>query len=73
MAADGLATLVLDGGDRRSAIRRALELAGPGDVVAVLGKGHEDGQQLADRVLPFSDAEVTAAEWRAVTAVRGAG
>jgi UDP-N-acetylmuramoyl-L-alanyl-D-glutamate--2,6-diaminopimelate ligase len=57
---------VLDGGDRRSAIRLALHRARPGDVVAVLGKGHEPGQEVGDTVLPFSDAEVVAAEWAAL-------
>ena len=56
---------MLDGGDRRSAIRLALRRARPGDVVAVLGKGHELGQEVGGAVLPFSDAEVVAAEWAA--------
>ena len=59
-----LSTQVLDGGDRRSAIRQALELARPGDVVAVLGKGHEDGQELAGQVLRFSDADTVREQWR---------
>jgi UDP-N-acetylmuramoyl-L-alanyl-D-glutamate--2,6-diaminopimelate ligase len=54
---------VLDGGDRRSAIRLAMMRARPGDVVAVLGKGHELGQEVGGAVLPFSDVEVIAAEW----------
>jgi UDP-N-acetylmuramoyl-L-alanyl-D-glutamate--2,6-diaminopimelate ligase len=61
--AEGLDTKVIDGGDRRSAIRLALELAKPGDVVAILGKGHELGQEVAGRVLPFSDPVVAAEEW----------
>jgi len=60
---DGLATEVIDGGDRRSAIRLALQLAAPGDVVAVLGKGHELGQEVAGTVVPFSDPVVAAEEW----------
>jgi UDP-N-acetylmuramoyl-L-alanyl-D-glutamate--2,6-diaminopimelate ligase len=60
---DGLATQVIDGGDRRSAIRLALQLARPGDVVAILGKGHELGQEVAGTVLPFSDPVVAAEEW----------
>ena len=59
---------VLDGGDRRSAIRTALALAGPADVVAVLGKGHETGQEVAGRLLPFSDAAVVREEWAALAA-----
>ena len=60
---DGLATEVIDGSDRRSAIRTALQLAGKGDVVAILGKGHELGQEIAGTVLPFSDAVVASEEW----------
>jgi UDP-N-acetylmuramoyl-L-alanyl-D-glutamate--2,6-diaminopimelate ligase len=40
---------------RRAAIGQAVRLAGPGDVVAVLGKGHERGQERAGRVEPFDD------------------
>jgi len=57
---------VLDGGDRRSAIRTALGLAGPEDVVAVLGKGHETGQEVRGEVLPFHDADVAREEWAAL-------
>jgi UDP-N-acetylmuramoyl-L-alanyl-D-glutamate--2,6-diaminopimelate ligase len=41
--------------DRRRAIERALELAGPRDVVVVAGKGHETGQEVKGETLPFSD------------------
>jgi UDP-N-acetylmuramoyl-L-alanyl-D-glutamate--2,6-diaminopimelate ligase len=44
--------------DRRAAIRRAVELAAPGDVVLVAGKGHEPGQEIAGVVHPFDDREV---------------
>lgn len=44
--------------DRREAIRLALEEAGPMDVVLILGKGHESGQEFADRRIPFDDREV---------------
>ncbi len=54
---------VLDGGDRRSAIRQALALAGPDGVVAVLGKGHETGQQVGTELLPFRDTDVVRREW----------
>jgi len=44
--------------DRREAIRRVLEAAGPGDVVVVAGKGHERVQHLPDGDVPFHDATV---------------
>jgi UDP-N-acetylmuramoyl-L-alanyl-D-glutamate--2,6-diaminopimelate ligase len=66
LADGGRATEVVDGGDRRSAIRQALRRARPGDVVAILGKGHERGQEVAGQVLPFDDAEVAAVEWAAL-------
>ena len=48
---------VIDGGERSEAIGLALRLAGAGAWVAVLGKGHEAGQQLADRTVAFDDVE----------------
>lgn len=57
---------VLDGGERAQAIAMALRLAKPGDWVAVLGKGHETGQQLADRTVPFDDVTALAQQWVAV-------
>jgi UDP-N-acetylmuramoyl-L-alanyl-D-glutamate--2,6-diaminopimelate ligase len=44
--------------DRRAAITQAIELAEPGDVVLIAGKGHEQGQEAAGRTLPFDDREV---------------
>jgi UDP-N-acetylmuramoyl-L-alanyl-D-glutamate--2,6-diaminopimelate ligase len=44
--------------DRATAIERALALAQEGDVVVIAGKGHEQGQELADRTIPFDDREV---------------
>jgi len=44
--------------DRRAAIARAIELAGPQDIILLAGKGHEQGQIVGDRVIPFDDVEV---------------
>ena len=45
--------------ERGAAIARAIELAKPGDVVVIAGKGHEHGQEFADgRKIPFDDVAV---------------
>jgi UDP-N-acetylmuramoyl-L-alanyl-D-glutamate--2,6-diaminopimelate ligase len=44
--------------DRREAIARAIGEAAEGDVIVIAGKGHEQGQQFADRTIPFDDREV---------------
>jgi UDP-N-acetylmuramoyl-L-alanyl-D-glutamate--2,6-diaminopimelate ligase len=49
-------------GDRRLAIRTALALADPGDIVLVAGKGHERGQEIQGEVHPFDDREVVREE-----------
>jgi UDP-N-acetylmuramoyl-L-alanyl-D-glutamate--2,6-diaminopimelate ligase len=62
---DAIIAEILDGAgdaevesDRREAIARAVAAAGEGDVVVIAGKGHEQGQQFADRTIPFDDREV---------------
>jgi UDP-N-acetylmuramoyl-L-alanyl-D-glutamate--2,6-diaminopimelate ligase len=43
--------------DRAAAIARAVGLAQPGDVVLIAGKGAEQGQEFADRTVPFDDRD----------------
>jgi len=43
--------------DRREAIMKAVSLAKPGDLLIVLGKGHELGQEISGVKMPFSDRE----------------
>jgi UDP-N-acetylmuramoyl-L-alanyl-D-glutamate--2,6-diaminopimelate ligase len=45
-------------GDRREAIAAAIGEAGANDIVLLAGKGHEQGQIVGDRVLPFDDVQV---------------
>jgi UDP-N-acetylmuramoyl-L-alanyl-D-glutamate--2,6-diaminopimelate ligase len=47
--------------DRARAIAEALAAARPGDVVVIAGKGHERGQELAGRTVPFDDRAVARA------------
>jgi UDP-N-acetylmuramoyl-L-alanyl-D-glutamate--2,6-diaminopimelate ligase len=48
----------LEIGDRTKAIETALNALGPGDVLVVAGKGHEQGQIVGGAVLPFDDVSV---------------
>ena len=45
-------------GGRRAAIEAAVAEAGPGDIILLAGKGHEQGQIVGDKVLPFDDVSV---------------
>ncbi|HEY7232256.1 MAG TPA: UDP-N-acetylmuramoyl-L-alanyl-D-glutamate--2,6-diaminopimelate ligase [Pseudolabrys sp.] len=47
-------------GDRSEAIRKAIADLTSGDVLLIAGKGHETGQIVGDRILPFSDHEAVA-------------
>ena len=60
--------MVLDGcpeateiGDRAEAILRGVDALGPGDALLIAGKGHETGQIVGSRVLPFDDRQVVRA------------
>ncbi|MQX36734.1 UDP-N-acetylmuramoyl-L-alanyl-D-glutamate--2,6-diaminopimelate ligase [Roseospira navarrensis] len=53
-------------GDRAAAIQAGVDMLAPGDVLVLAGKGHEPGQTVGDRVLPFDDA----AQARAAVAAR---
>jgi len=48
----------IDAGAREDAIAKAMGALGPGDVLAVAGKGHESGQEIAGIMHPFDDVAV---------------
>ncbi len=48
-------------GDRAEAIRTAIAGLQPGDALLIAGKGHETGQIVGDKTLPFSDHEAVIA------------
>jgi UDP-N-acetylmuramoyl-L-alanyl-D-glutamate--2,6-diaminopimelate ligase len=54
-AKTGLSKFVHNIGDRRKAIAAALDAATPRDIVLIAGKGHEEGQIVGDKTLPFDD------------------
>ena len=62
---------VVDIGDRRAAIRFAVDNAHPGDVVVVAGKGHETGQEIAGMIHPFSDRDELDAAIRELAKTHG--
>ncbi|QPQ54061.1 UDP-N-acetylmuramoyl-L-alanyl-D-glutamate--2,6-diaminopimelate ligase [Allosphingosinicella flava] len=45
-------------GGRREAIAAGIAEAGPDDIILLAGKGHEQGQIVGDKVLPFDDVTV---------------
>ena len=53
-------------GDRRTAIAQGVAMLEPGDVLLMMGKGHETGQQVGEKLLAFNDVEaaIAAAEKR---------
>jgi UDP-N-acetylmuramoyl-L-alanyl-D-glutamate--2,6-diaminopimelate ligase len=63
---------VVEIGDRRAAIAEAVARSRPGDIVAVLGKGHERGQEVGTEMYPFDDrVELAAALAAAAPGVAG--
>ncbi|MGB9044355.1 MAG: UDP-N-acetylmuramoyl-L-alanyl-D-glutamate--2,6-diaminopimelate ligase [Pseudolabrys sp.] len=48
-------------GDRSEAIRKTIAELAAGDVLLIAGKGHETGQIIGDRIIPFSDHEAVSA------------
>jgi UDP-N-acetylmuramoyl-L-alanyl-D-glutamate--2,6-diaminopimelate ligase len=60
----GSSAAVREIGDRAEAIEAALRSAARGDTVLIAGKGHEAGQEVGDRVLPFDDRETALAVLR---------
>ncbi|MDF1790911.1 MAG: UDP-N-acetylmuramoyl-L-alanyl-D-glutamate--2,6-diaminopimelate ligase [Thalassobaculaceae bacterium] len=54
-------------GDRRAAIHETVSRLGPGDVLVIAGKGHEQGQEIKGVKHPFDDATVA----REAVALRG--
>jgi UDP-N-acetylmuramoyl-L-alanyl-D-glutamate--2,6-diaminopimelate ligase len=54
--------------DRREAIRRAIAELRAGDILLIAGKGHETGQIIGDRIMPFSDHEAVAAALKELAA-----
>ncbi len=57
---------VVELGSRQAAIRAVADAARPGDAVLILGKGHEDGQEIAGQRYPFDDRVVAAEAFAAV-------
>jgi len=54
--------------DREAAIKHAVDLAEPGDIVLIAGKGHEKYQEFSDRKVPFDDVAIAA---RAISDKKG--
>ena len=53
--------------DRREAIATAVATANDGDIVVVLGKGHESGQEIKGVKVPFDDRDELASAIEALT------
>jgi len=55
-------------GDRNEAIRASIASLNDGDVLLIAGKGHETGQIVGDKVIPFSDHDAVAAALKGAVA-----
>jgi UDP-N-acetylmuramoyl-L-alanyl-D-glutamate--2,6-diaminopimelate ligase len=55
-------------GDRQQAIHTAIAELRGGDVLLIAGKGHETGQIIGDRIVPFSDHQAVAAALKELAA-----
>jgi UDP-N-acetylmuramoyl-L-alanyl-D-glutamate--2,6-diaminopimelate ligase len=53
----GAAPSAIEIGDRVAAIRAGVAMLRDGDALLIAGKGHETGQIIGDKTLPFSDAD----------------
>ena len=45
-------------GDREEAVRHAVQMSEPGDLILFAGKGHEDYQIIENTKYPHSDAQI---------------
>ncbi|WP_040633042.1 UDP-N-acetylmuramoyl-L-alanyl-D-glutamate--2,6-diaminopimelate ligase [Mobilicoccus pelagius] len=61
---EALARDAVEVAGRENALVTALGLAGPTGTVAVLGKGHETGQQIGDVVHPYDDRSALTRAWQ---------
>lgn len=59
-------------GDRAGAIAEGLSRLGPQDCLVIAGKGHEQGQIVGDKVIPFSDVDVARKAIKALSQAGGA-
>ncbi len=62
---------VIRDGDRKRAIRRAVDELGPEDVLLIAGKGHEAFQEVQGQKLPFHDAQAVRDSLRAAAGEEG--
>ncbi|MER1984557.1 MAG: UDP-N-acetylmuramoyl-L-alanyl-D-glutamate--2,6-diaminopimelate ligase [Solibacillus sp.] len=57
-------------GDRAEAVRHAIAIAEPGDIIIFAGKGHEDYQIIENKKYPHSDADIAVAAGQVKFAVK---